>query len=285
MSEVITFERKKGPTCIGLYDTGMGGVTIFEHLSEKFPDARFVCIADSQYFKHGSRDFVAIRKRAVYAIQWLINSGANAIVVACNTVYLAIEGIVDSFRVPIIGPVHPVIKDALRVSTSRRIGVVATDLTAQSKRYTALIHQCDSGAVVFEKGCSDWVYFIEAGAINSDGMIESVKRVVEELKNNEIDTLILGCTHFPLVKRLVIEQWSGPISIVDSATGIEQWLHESNICSSRFGANASELSSCYWVTEQPKAFQRMVRVTMGLELPVRTLRLAGMDSRDSLALA
>ncbi len=280
-------------SCIGLYDTGLGGFSIYSHLRFEFPEEPIVAIADSELFRYGKREFSVIRERTIVAINWLISQGARAVVIACNTAFLSVEDLVSSFSVPVVGPVYPAASEALRKTKVNRIGVAATDLTAQSLRYSAALAKGDNRARVYEVGCSPWVFFIERGELDSDHLFSDICLRMKDLVFAEIDTLILGCTHFPIIREQIGRAFSYPIEIVDSAAGIAKWLITNGLISSGIahssaarqanGPQKGARLSGYHVTDEPEKFQFAVRRIFGSEIEVEKLVLSGLARGERVA--
>ena len=264
---------------IGLYDTGLGGFTIYRHLRHKLPHEEFVAIADSELFRYGKRSFSVISKRTESAIHWLTSRGARAVVIACNTAFLSIEDKLTTgkFDIPVVGPVYPAIEEALRQTSNLKVGVVATDLTAQSGRYGEGFRFSHPQVEVAELGCSSWVFHIERGDVSSPELLSDIKGKVDQLVEKNVDTVVLGCTHFPIIRDQVAAAFPYQVRLVDSASGIEHWLLSEGLCSTVRPDKEAISQNSYLVTDEPQAFRTSVGRIFDVSVEVEHLELHGLE--------
>jgi glutamate racemase len=188
---------------IGVFDSGVGGFTVLRELRELLPDARLRYFADTAYAPYGNRGPEDIRSRSIAISEHLIERGAELIVVACNTATAhAIEALRARWpALPFVGT-EPGIKPAVTATRNGRIGLLATPATAASARLHALIERHANGRQVVVQGCAGIVDRIEAGDLDSAELRALVERYCEPLRAAGIDTVLLGCTHYPLIETL-----------------------------------------------------------------------------------
>lgn len=179
---------------IGIFDSGIGGLTVYNTIKEKFPNENIVYLADTKNCPYGIKTLEEINSISVNNINYLKKLGAKAVVVACNTATSSISEEIKNSKGYIVGVIEPTANLAYDCSKNKRIGVFATNLTIKTKAYDKYLKD----AVVFGEGCSDFVLPIEEGQIHTDEMRNMIKNHVKVLDN--VDTLILGCTHFPYIK-------------------------------------------------------------------------------------
>lgn len=211
---------------IGIFDSGIGGLTVYNTIKEKFPNENIVYLADTKNCPYGIKTLEEINNISVNNINYLKNLGAKAIVVACNTATSSITEEIKNSYGYIIGVIEPTANLAYESSVNKRIGVFATNLTIKTKAYDKYLKD----AIVFGEGCSDFVLPIEAGQIHTNEMRNMIKNHVKALDN--IDTLILGCTHFPYIKDEIAEILPN-VSLIESGEATSKvlkcYLDEKNL--------------------------------------------------------
>jgi len=188
---------------IGIFDSGVGGFTVLHELRQLLPGARLRYLADTAYAPYGARTPEDIRQRSLVIAEHLIASGAELIVVACNTATAhAIEALRTRWpTLPFVGT-EPGIKPAVAATRNGRIGLLATPATAASARLRSLIERHAGDREVVVQGCAGVVDRIEAGDLDSPELRSLVQRYCEPLRTASVDTVLLGCTHYPLIEPL-----------------------------------------------------------------------------------
>lgn len=204
---------------IGVFDSGVGGLTVLLALQETLPGETTVYLGDLARFPYGPRLQSQVRDFAVEIADFLAASDIKLLVVACNTATAAAYPFLrDRYPFPVVGVVDPGAAEAVRVSSSGRVGVIATDGTVSSRAYSQAILRCRPDAVVTERAASWLVPVIEAGTPDEADILSRLEPIMADMLEARIDTLILGCTHFPLLRH-VFEVAAGPeITLLDSAT-------------------------------------------------------------------
>ncbi|MCE4553306.1 glutamate racemase [Pelomonas cellulosilytica] len=188
---------------IGVFDSGVGGLTVLRELRRLLPDARLRYLADTAYAPYGGRSADDIRARSMAITEHLIDCGAGLIVIACNTATAhAIEALRARWpALPFVGT-EPGIKPAVAATRNGRIGLLATSATAASARLRALIDRHANGREVIVRGCPGIVEHIEAGDLDSPLLRRLVEEHCAPLRQAGVDTVLLGCTHYPLIEPL-----------------------------------------------------------------------------------
>lgn len=273
------------PRPIGVFDSGVGGLTVLRAVRDRLPNESTVYAGDLAYFPYGPKHRSEVRDRAVAMFRLLVDEGVKAVVVACNTATsAALNDMQGMTSLPVIGVIEPGAASALAVSRSGSIGVVATEGTCRSKAYVAAIHRSSPDASVHQVACGELVALIEAGALCAPQTNHVVARVTEELLGRYgCDTIILGCTHFPLVKE-AFQSAAGPgIAIVDSATSTAQTL--ATVLSETFGpASGNGLDfHRFLVTGQARGFVDQARALFGEEIAATRVEIGPAGSRPAAA--
>jgi glutamate racemase len=188
------------------------------------PDLDILYVADSAHAPYGSKPPEYVRQRASHITQFLLEQGATAIVVACNTATaMAVEQLREQFEVPIIA-MEPAVKPAVAATRSGVIGVLATAGTLESARYRRLLALHGSQVQVLGRVCHHWVELVESGCLDSEGARNLVAAEVLPLLQAGADTLVLGCTHFPFLAKLIREVAGAEVALVDPAPAVASHL-------------------------------------------------------------
>lgn len=206
---------------IGVFDSGAGGLTILAALREELPHENYLYLGDTAHCPYGVRSDAEITQLTLESCRFLIAQGVKIIIIACNT---ASQAALTTLRatiadVPFIGVV-PAVKPAARLTKKGRIGIVATNQAAKALYLRQLIDEFAEGIEAFAEGCPDLVTLVEQGQLKGTIVEETVRRVLQPVLVEDIDVLVLGCTHFPAL-RTVIERVAGPkVQVIDSGQAI-----------------------------------------------------------------
>ena len=210
---------------IGAFDSGYGGLTVLKEIARLMPGENTVFVGDSEFFPYGPKPLKDVRSRVMRICSFLAEKGCKLIVIACNTATAA--GLRDAqreFGIPIIGVVEPGSRAAVYVAHTRKIGVIATQGTVNSGAYVDAIQNLDAGIEVIQLATPQLVDYAEAGIqlgvqdpdLLSD-LISKTKEAMLPMRREGIDTLVMGCTHFPLVAELIQECIGEDVTLVSSA--------------------------------------------------------------------
>ncbi|WP_347359110.1 glutamate racemase [Bdellovibrio sp.] len=222
---------------IGVFDSGIGGLTVLKELALQFPHESFLYVGDTARLPYGSKSPQTIRKYSEQIIQFLKKQNVKAIVIACNTASSQVsEKEIDG--IPVYNVIEPGSQRALELSSGKRIGVLATRATVNSQAYTNKIHAIDPSAQVFNQACPLFVPLAEEGWDSDPVTNLIVFRYLTPLMQQHIDTLILGCTHYPILKNSIARVTGSSIELVDSGEAIARWLSR-DMQSGRLGKNQS----------------------------------------------
>ncbi len=220
---------KAAPPSIGVFDSGLGGLTVLRALHAALPGAPLVYVADSAHAPYGEKDDAFITKRARFITRWLLAQGAGLIVVACNTATAAsIAALRAEFAVPFVG-LEPAIKPALAAGF-RRIGVMATPATLRSDKFAALLQASGDAARVLPQPCPGLAAAIERGDPQSPELAQAVQTFCAPLRAAGCDAVVLGCTHYPLVAEQIRVAIGAEVPLIDSADAVARqavrlWPH------------------------------------------------------------
>ena len=209
---------------IGVFDSGVGGLTVAREIMRQIPNERIVYFGDTARVPYGSKSKDNIIKFSRQIIRFLQTENVKAIFIACNTASaLALDEMQQEFDLPILGVVKPGAKVAVETTANKRIGLIGTEANIRSGVYTRYIKSLDDEAKVFEKACPLFVPLVEEGWLHDDITLQVASRYLEELKEKDIDTLIMGCTHYPLIRSTIRKVMGDKVNLVNPAyeTAIE----------------------------------------------------------------
>lgn len=203
---------------IGIFDSGLGGLTIVKEIFRQLPEYQIIYFGDTARTPYGSKSKETIVKYAAQATEFLISQGAKIIVVACNTASaLAFDSLKDKFKIPLFEVVTPAVKQAIITTKNKKVGVIGTTATIMSKVYNRLINETEPQVRVFSQACPLLVPLVEENWITRPETKTIIKRYLEPLKLESIDTLILGCTHYPILAPPIKKEVGGKITLIDPA--------------------------------------------------------------------
>ncbi len=209
---------------IGVFDSGVGGLSVLRHIRQTLPVDNLIYVADSAHVPYGDKSAHYIEQRSITLTRFLISQGADAIVIACNTATAAAAATLRrQFGLPIIG-MEPAVKPAVTATRSGVIGVLATIGTLESARFAALLERYAGEVKIVTQGCPGLVEQVERGDLHGSRTRELVERYIAPLLERGADTLILGCTHYPFLSSLIREVAGENITLVDTGEAVARHL-------------------------------------------------------------
>lgn len=245
---------------IGIFDSGVGGLTVLKEIVELLPNEDIIYFGDTARVPYGNKSKSTIVKFSTENILFLLEKKVKLIVVACNTVSsLALDYLKTIFSVPIIGVIESGVNKALAVSRNRKIGVIGTRSTINSDSYHLKIVEKDNQAKVYSQSCPLFVPLVEEGITKGDIVKEIVKMYLSPLKSKGVDSLILGCTHYPILKT-AISNYLNDVYIVDSAKTVA--LHTQEILTQHDFLTPFKRRGKreFYVSDEPKGFIRLAKI-------------------------
>lgn len=228
---------------VGIFDSGVGGLTVAREVMRNLPQERIIYFGDTARVPYGSKSKETIIRYSRQIIRFLMTQGVKAIVVACNTASaFALEEIKKELEIPILGVVQPGAKVACAATKNKKIGVIGTEGTVRSQIYTKFVQQWDPEIEVIGKACPLFVPLVEEGWLKDPVTDEVAQRYLGELKEKGIDTLVLGCTHYPLLRSTVRKVMGDEVTLVNPAYETALELKEL-LCASHLDAQGEDKQS------------------------------------------
>jgi glutamate racemase len=206
---------------IGVFDSGVGGLSVLTEIRRLLPGADFVYLADRANSPYGQRSLEEVRRLAAACTAHLLEQGAGLIVVACNTASAAALHHLRAIHpdVPFVG-MEPAVKPAIAITRSKVIGVLATTATFQGELFASVVGRFADGVKVINRACPGWSDLVEAGVVEGPVAEAAIARHLDPVLASGADTLVLGCTHYPFLRHLIAARAGAQVSIVDPARAV-----------------------------------------------------------------
>jgi glutamate racemase len=258
---------------IGIFDSGVGGLTVYRALHERLPNERFVYLGDTARVPYGTKSLATVERYAVENSRFLQSHGIKLLVVACNTASaLALPAIRKAVKVPVMGVIEPGARAAVEIADGQTIGVIATEATVQSHAYAQAIESMVSDVKVIERACPLFVSLAEEGWANSDVARIVAQDYLGEFKHTPIAALVLGCTHYPILRDVISETVGANVNLIDSgaatAHDVEELLENSNLKHDELLGLYQERRLCddldhFYVTDAAERFAKVAERFLG----------------------
>ena len=239
---------------IGVFDSGIGGLTVVSALSSALPNENILYVGDTARVPYGNKSPLRIKQFSREITEWLIQQNCKIIVVACNTVSsMAIHYLQSHFYLPIIGVINPGVDFAINITKNKNIGVLGTQGTINSNAYGKELLSKVPDIKIISKACPLFVPLVEEGLVEGEIPLSVAGLYLKGLQSSDVDTVILGCTHYPLLKKVIGAFLGKKITLVDSGNAIARSVaYELNSHKLISTSNKGEIQ-CF-VTDDPKYF-------------------------------
>jgi glutamate racemase len=244
----------KKEAAIGIFDSGIGGLTVLQQISRLLPREHLVYLGDTARFPYGTKSPEVVTQYACENTEFLVERDLKMLVVACNTASaVALEVLRERYHLPVVGVIEPGAQEAVRRSKNRRVGVIGTEATIASGAYTRALRALDPTIEVYTRACPLLVPLVEEGWVENGIARSTVALYLNSIKLSGIDVLVLGCTHYPLLKKSIAEFLGERVLLVDSAEEtarvVRSTLVRDGLARSKGNGGAS-----FFVTDAPDRF-------------------------------
>jgi glutamate racemase len=245
---------------IGIFDSGFGGLTVMSAINKILPSENLIYFGDTAHVPYGTKSQNVILKFSKEITLFLVKNKVKLIVVACNTASaLALPVLEKTLKVPIIGVITPGARSAIDASKNFRIGIIGTEGTIGSKFYPKAINKLFAKAKIYQQSCPLFVPLVEEGWIDGEITDKTVKKYIKPLLAKKIDTLVLGCTHYPLLRKTLKRNLDKNIILIDSATStaleVKRILDKKSLLASKNGKKYLK----FYVSDNPEKFKKIGR--------------------------
>jgi glutamate racemase len=258
---------------IGVFDSGIGGLTVLREIVRALPDQSIVFLGDTARVPYGTRGVEVIAGFANELADFLIERDVQYLVAACNTISsTCLETLQERLPVPVLGVVQPAVRAAVARTATGRIGVIGTRATISSGFYEAQIKAAEASIEVISAACPLFVPLAEEGMLDAEPTRLIAAKYLAPLQGKGIDTLILGCTHYPLLRGVIQEVMGPDVALVDSAAPTAEDLSH-RLAEGNFERDAVAPNYDLFVTDSPQRVESVARLFFGEELPGRLRRV------------
>jgi glutamate racemase len=248
---------------IGVFDSGIGGLTVVKELIRQLPCEDIVYFGDTARVPYGIKSQETVTRFSIENILFLLKEDVKLICVACNTVSsVALPVIKSYFKVPIVGVITPGVREAVYATQNKRIGVIGTASTIKSHAYEKEIKQLDPKALVISLACPLFVPFVEEGWLCGNTVLEVARSYLKPLKDAHVDTVILGCTHYPLLKPVIKEVLGKGVTLIDSARQVAMEVKKI-LCGEGILNEGRRGKQKFYVSDNPEWFAGLAKRFLG----------------------
>ena len=252
---------------IGVFDSGLGGLTVAKAIKEKLPNENIVYLGDTARVPYGNKSTLLVTGYATQITNFLLGENAKLIVVACNTASaLALPALQSEFLVPILGVIIPGSQAAVHATRNKHVGVIGTTATINSNAYTHALRGIESSIQITAQACPLFVPLVEEGWLNGPVPSEITASYLKSINVANVDTLILGCTHYPLLKPMIQDIVNDNTVLIDSAETVAEEV-AIILIEKKMSADSSNkgLLKCF-VTDSPIQFENIAKRFLGYSL-------------------
>ena len=249
---------------IGVFDSGIGGLTVVKRLFSTLPRENIVYFGDTARVPYGSKSNSTVVEYSIQDTNFLLSKNVKAVVVACNTASsIAIDELRKRFDVPVIGMIDPGSSMAVRETRNNKIGVIGTRATVSNRAYSTAIKMINPEIEVIEKACPLFVPIAEEGWVNHKATYEIAEEYLNELREKDIDTLVLGCTHYPILAEVIQKVIGKEVKLIDSGIASSEIVRNEL---SRIGLETNSAvpgHASFYVSDIPTTFKQVAELFLG----------------------
>ena len=248
---------------IGVFDSGVGGLTVVKELIRQVPGEDIIYFGDTARVPYGIKSKETVIRFSIEDILFLLKQEVKLICVACNTVSsVELPVLKNYFKVPIVGVITPGVREAVYATQNKRIGVIGTSSTVKSHTYEKEIRQLDPKIMVVSLACPLFVPFVEEGWLSGDVVLRVAKAYLKPLKDSRVDTVILGCTHYPLLKPTIKEVLGKNVTLIDSAKQVAIEVKKI-LAAEGLLDKARRVNRKFYVSDNPEGFRALAKRFLG----------------------
>ncbi|MFT4148276.1 MAG: glutamate racemase [Micrococcaceae bacterium] len=259
----------KNTAPIGIFDSGVGGLTVARAIMDQLPQESIVYVGDTKHAPYGPLPLEKVRAYSLGIMDELVDSGVKALVIACNSASAAVlrdarERYTKNYSIPVVEVIQPAVRRAVATTRDHKIGVIATQATVQSQAYEDAFAAAPH-TQVFTQACPRFVEFVESGITSGPELREVAHEYLEPLKNKDIDTLILGCTHYPLLTGVISAEMGPSVALVSSAEETAQQVYRELVDAGLENTSGNPPSYEFLATGDAQEFSRLAARFLGPE--------------------
>ena len=252
---------------IGVFDSGVGGLTVLREIIKEVPNESTVYFGDTERFPYGPKDLRDVRDFVFNAAGFLEKKDIKMLVIACNTGSVAaLKELKQALKIPVIGVIEPGARTAVSNTKNKRVGVIATKGTVKSNAYEKEINKIDTQIETFSVATPILIEYIEKGILTGENLNKVIKNCLEPLLKHNIDVLVLGCTHFPLIKKQILEVSRNDFKVISSAVETAKDVKKLLIEKNMFAGQDNKANRIFYETALNGNFFKTGKMFLGSEI-------------------
>ena len=256
---------------IGIFDSGIGGLTVVNKIFRLLPNEKIIYFGDTARVPYGNKSKETVTRFSKEIVRFLLRFKVKLIIVACNTASsLSLGALQSFFSIPIVGVIKPGVAEAFKATKTKRIGIIGTEATISSNAYKREIKSINKNYFTVQKSCPLFVPLVENQWLNSDITFRIAKKYLSPMLDKKIDTLILGCTHYPLLKNVIGKITGKKVTLIDSSTAVAKYtkslLEKKNLLS-----NSRKKSAEFFASDNTKSFEKLARIFLGKNIKAKRI--------------
>ena len=257
---------------IGVFDSGVGGISVLKHIRTLMPHEHLIYVADSKYAPYGNQTPEFIQARSFQIAAFLLNQGVKALVVACNTATAAaVAGLRERYPDLLIIGMEPAVKPAVAATKTGVVGVLATSGTLKSAQFAALLEHYGQGVEIVTQACIGLVECVEKGELTSSSTFALLTQYVQPLLDAKADTIVLGCTHYPFVRALIESLVGSHVVLIDTGAAVAKHLKR-RLQENQLLCNAEEFGDVrFWSNNLAADAEKVMSTLWGAQVRVARL--------------
>ena len=256
---------------IGIFDSGIGGLTVVNKIFRLLPNEKIIYFGDTARVPYGNKSKETVTRFSKEIVRFLLRFKVKLIIVACNTASsLSLGALQSFFSIPIVGVIKPGVAEAFKATKTRRIGIIGTEATISSNAYKREIKSINKNYFTVQKSCPLFVPLVETQWLNSDITFRIAKKYLSPMLDKKIDTLILGCTHYPLLKNVIGKIAGKKVALIDSSTAVAKYtknlLEKKNLL-----GNSRKKRAEFFTSDNTKSFGKLARIFLGKNIKAKRI--------------
>lgn len=266
LTQMATSEIPSKSAPIGIFDSGVGGLTVARAIIDQLPDESILYLGDTARGPYGTRPLAQVREFALEIMDQLVAAGVKAIVIACNTASAAmLRDARERYQIPVVEVIQPAVRRAVSATRSGKVGVIGTNATIDSKAYLDAFAAAPQLSIT-SKACPLFVEYVESGRTSGDEITKVAQDYLNPMKSAQVDTLVLGCTHYPLLTGVISYVMGNNVTLVSSAEETAKDLYRTLVEADLLSDKPKQVSHRFVATGDPDKFATLARRFLGPEV-------------------
>jgi len=273
LTQMVTPDQVSKSAPIGIFDSGVGGLTVARAIIDQLPGESILYLGDTARGPYGVRPLAEVRSFALEIMDQLVAAGVKAIVIACNTASAAmLRDARERYQIPVIEVIQPAVRRAVSATRSGKVGVIGTNATIDSKAYLDAFAAAPQLKIT-SMACPLFVEYVEAGKTSGEEITKIAQQYLAQMKTEQIDTLVLGCTHYPLLTGVISYVMGNDVTLVSSAEETAKDLYRTLVESNLLNDGQTKVSHRFVATGDPEKFAVLARRFLGPEVVTVTSKI------------